>query len=460
VTDTPPTAPITAARSSAVTAALIELDGRAVSWFRLAGGRHRGAIGPAEGDVLERAVRLGPELGVPVVGLLATSGADIGEGVASLDAWGRVARALTEASGVVPTMLGLIGPCLSGPALLLGLVDQVVMTADAFAYVTGPDTIAAFTGTSVDRVTLGGPGAHARRTGVAAVVVDDEDDAVDALAALLGYLPSHHLEDPPRLPVVDPIDRRCERAATVVPARASAGYDVRDVVEDVFDRDSFVELRPMHASNLVTGLARLGGAAVGVLANQPWHRAGTLDIDASSKGARFVQWCDAFNLPLVTLVDTPGFEPGMDLEWRGMIRYGAQLVHAYGAATVPRLCVVLRKAYGGAYIVMDSRGLGNDWCGAWPGAEIAVLGAAAGVQVLSGRALTAAGDPDAEAALRARLETDFAVRFENPFEAAARGYVDEVLDPADTRRRLAAALAQLATKREDHPARRHSSSPL
>jgi acetyl-CoA carboxylase carboxyltransferase component len=460
VSEAPSTAPTTAARSSAASAALIEIDRRTVSWFRLAAGHHRGAIGPIEGDIVERAVRLGPELGVPVVGVLATSGADVGEGVASLHAWGRVARAIGEASGVVPTLLGLIGPCLSGPALLLGLADQVVMTADAFAYVTGPDTIASFTGIWVDRGELGGPAAHGPRTGVAAMVVDDEARARDALGALLSYLPSNHLEDPPRLAIGDPVDRGCDRAATAVPARASSAYDVRDVIDDVFDHDSFLELRPTHAPNLVTGLARLDGIAVGVVGNQPLHRAGTLDIAASGKGARFVQWCDAFNLPLLTFVDTPGFEPGMDLEWRGMIRYGAQLVHAYAAATVPRLCVVLRKAYGGAYIVMDSRGLGNDWCGAWPSAEIAVLGAAGAVQVLHRRELAATGDTGYESARREQLEADYATRFSSPFEAAARGYVDEVLEPVDTRRRLASALAQLATKREDHPARRHSNTPL
>jgi len=455
-----PAAPVMVQRSDAVTTALSDLHGRTVSWFRLDGGKHRGAIGVAEGEALERAVHLGVELGVPVVGAIATSGADVGEGVASLHAWGRVARALTDASGVVPTVVAAVGPCVSGPALMLGLVDQVVMTSDAFAYVSGPDTVSAFTGVPVGRADLGGAAVHDLRSGVAAVVVDDDADALAAIATILDYLPGHHLDDPPVIFTDDPVDRACVGAAATVPARAMASYDVREIIGDVVDGDSFFELRARHASNLVTGLARLGGRPVGVVANQPSQRAGTLDVAASRKGARFVQWCDAFNVPLVTFVDTPGFEPGTDLEWRGMIRHGAQLVHAYAAATVPRLCVVLRKAFGGAYIVMDSKQLGNDWCGAWPTAEIAVIGAAGAVQILHGKRLSAITDDRARRAEQVELEREYAARFSSPLPAAEQGFVDEVIAPSDTRRALAAALERLATKREDPPSRRHSNTPL
>ncbi|HUF83169.1 MAG TPA: carboxyl transferase domain-containing protein [Acidimicrobiia bacterium] len=458
----PAAAPLVAQRSAAVTAALGELEGRTVSWFRLEGGKHRGAIGVPEGDALERAVRMGIELGVPVVGVVSTSGADVGEGVAALHAWGRVARALTDASGVVPTLLAVVGPCVSGPALLLGLADQVVMTDDAFAYVSGPDTVAAFTGVPTTHGALGGAAVHGERSGVATLVVTDEDEARLALSHLLDYLPANNLEDPPRVAVADPVDRDCAAAAGAVPARAAAAYDVRIVVKDVLDRESFLELRPAYAPNMVTGLARLDGRPVGVIANQPAHRAGTLDIEASRKAARFVQWCDAFNLPLVTFVDTPGYEPGRDLEWRGMIRHGAELVHAYAAATVPRLGVVLRKAYGGAYIVMDSRELGNDWCVAWPGAEIAVMGAAGAVQILHGRRLAALTDDRERAAEHAGLVEEYDARFLNPLAAAERGYVDDVVAASDTRRVLAAALDRLVTKREAVPLRpeRHSNTPL
>jgi acetyl-CoA carboxylase carboxyltransferase component len=458
----PAAAPLASHRSDAVAAAVGELDGRTVSWFRLDGGKHRGAIGVAEGEALERAVIMGVELGVPVVGVVATSGADVTEGVAALHAWGRVAQALSQASGVVPVLLASVGPCISGPALLLGLADQVVMTSDSFAYLSGPDTVEAFTGVATPRSALGSATLHGTGSGLAALVVDDEDAAMHALCALLEYLPSNNTDDPPRMICDDPIERDCRRAVAAVPDRASASYDVRDVLTDVFDDESFLELRPGHGPNLVTGLGRVGGRPVGVLANQPRTRAGTIDIDASRKGARFVQWCDAFNVPLVTFVDTPGFEPGRDLEWRGMIRHGAQLVHAYAQASVPRLCVVLRKAYGGAYIVMDSKRLGNDWCAAWPSAEIAVMGPDAAVEVLHRKTHAAIDDESERLAQRDNLVREYEDRFENPYVAAERGYVDTVIEPIDTRRALDAALRRLATKRETLALRlgRHSNTPL
>ena len=453
--------PLAGHRSSVASARLIEApDGRMVSTFRIEGGKHVGAIGPPEGMVLERAIRQAAGLGVPVVGTISSSGADVLEGVASLHAWGRVAKALADASGVVPTILCVIGPCVSGPALLLGLADLTVMTEDAYAYVSGPDTVRAFTGIALDHRGLGGAGIHDRRSGVAAVVVPDEDAAGDMAWTILEYLPANHLEDPPRFDTEDPVDRSCTRAAATVPARATASYDVRTVIDDVVDDESRVELRGHHAANLVTALARLDGRTIGIIANQPQQRAGTLDIEASEKAARFVQWCDCFNIPLLTLVDTPGFEPGKDLEWRGMIRHGAELVYAYANATVPRLCVVLRKAYGGAYIVMDSKGMGNDWCAAWPTAEIAVMGAPGAVQILHGRTLRAIDDPDARRVEQAALEAEYAVRFSNPYVAAERGYVDEVIVAEDTRRVLVDVLDRFATKREARRARKHGNTPL
>lgn len=455
------TLPVAAGTSAAVTATLRRLDGREVAFFRLDGGKHRGAIGPPEGATLERLVGLAAEFGLPVVGVLATSGAEVHEGVASLNAWGRLARALARASGVVPIVFAVVGPCTSGPALLLGIADHVVMTPDAFAYVSGPEAVAEFTGVAVDRLALGGGAVHDARTGVASLVAADEDDALLAVADLLSYLPSNHLEDPPAtlLPADDPLDRLCRRAMEVVPAEPRASYDVRTVVCDVLDTGSFLEVRARYAPNMVTGYGRLGGRAVGVVANQPRQRAGTLDIEASRKAARFVQACDAFNTPILTFVDTPGFEPGKDLEWRGMIRHGAELVHAYALATVPRLCLVLRKAYGGAYIVMDSRELGNDACFAWPGAEIAVMGARGAVQVLFGKRLAAIEDPVEAEKVRAGLEEDYELRYCSPAVAAERGLVDDVIDPLHTRRVLAAALALHATKRERGSTRKHSISP-
>jgi acetyl-CoA carboxylase carboxyltransferase component len=444
---------------AAASAGLREVDGRPVAWFRVAGGKHHGALGSAGALAVARAVQMGLDARIPIVGVLDTSGAELRDNVAALDGWGRIARVLAHASGVVPTVLTVVGPCVSGPALLLGLVDAVVMTSDAFAYVSGPDSVVEFTGITVDRSTLGGAAMHSRMSGVASLVVTTEEEATEMVALLLSYLPSHHLDDPPRVATADTDDRSCGVAASVVPAVASRPYDVRDVVDDVLDTDSFLELRADYAPNMVTGLGHLGGRPVGVIANQPAHRAGTIDIEASRKAARFLAWCDAFNVPIITFVDTPGFEPGRDLEWRGMIRHGAQLVHAYAAATVPRICVVLRKAYGGAYIVMDSRGVGNDVCLAWPAAEIAVMGASGAVQILHGRRL-AALDPADRPAQEQGLIDEYETAFSNPYRAAERGYVDAVIEPCETRRVLTRTLDVLATKRDRSRPRRHSNGPL
>jgi len=454
-------APVAAQRGGAATAALTRIEARPVAWFRLAGGRHRGAIGPTEGQVIERIVRLALDTGVPVVGEVAMAGADVSEGLASLWAWGTVAKALSDASGTVPVILTVTGHCVGVPSLLLGLADHVVMTAEAFAYVNGPQAAAAFTGVTTSPGDLGGADVHAGKSGVASLVVADEEEAAGAVADLLSYLPANHLEDPPVWPCDDPLDRQSKTAAGVVPERPTASYDVRSVIGDVCDAGSFLEIRAALASNVVTGYARLAGMPVGVIANQPKSQAGTLDIEASRKAARFVQCCDAFGLPLVTFVDCGGFRPGRDLEWRGMIRHGAELVHAYAGATVPRLCVVLRKAYGGAYIAMDSRGLGNDLCLAWPIAEIAVMGAPGAVAILQRRTLSAVAEPAERARVQAELEAEYTARLCSPAVAAARGYVDDVIDPLDTRRLLTAGLVALRSKRATvASAAKHSNTPL
>ncbi len=440
--------PLHAWADEAASAEITEIEGRRVVAFRVAGGKHHGAIGVRGSATVERAVRLAGELRIPLVGEFDTSGAELRDGVASLHAWGRIARELARISGVVPTLLAVTGACVSGPALALGLFDHVVMTEEAFAYVTGPDSVEDFTGVRVSRSELGGASVHAQRTGVASLVVPDEAAAHDALAALLWYMPDNHLADAARVVCDDPVDRSCDLAASVVPQRSTASYDVRVVLNDVLDTESFLEVRPRYAPNLVTGYGTLGGRPVGIVANQPEQRAGTLDIEASRKAARFVATCDVFNLPIITFVDTPGFEPGRDLEWRGMIRHGAELVHAYCAATVPRICMVLRKAYGGAYIVMDSRGIGNDLCVAWPSAEIAVMGAAGAVAILN------KGKSDPE------LVAEYRDAFENPYRAAERGLVDAVIEPAATRQVLVDALEVLVQKRDVRPARRHSNTPL
>jgi acetyl-CoA carboxylase carboxyltransferase component len=325
------------------------------------------------------------------------------------------------------------------------------MTTHAYAFVSGPRMVRDFTGEDVSNQGLGGAAVHARHTGVAALVVADLATAREALADILQYLPGHTDELPAPLHTDDDVERPTPEAGELLPTVATGSYDVRDLLRCLVDDAAVLELREGWAPNLVTGLASLGGHPLGVVANQPGAIAGTLDIAASQKGARFVAFCDAFNLPLVTVVDTPGFYPGKDLEWRGMIRHGAQLAFAYARASVPRLCLAVRKSYGGAYIVMDSRYMGNDLYLAWPTAELAVMGAGQAAAVLMRRA-----GPDE----RAAFESDYVARLLNPYVAAARGSVDAVIDPADTRRVLCAGLSQLAAKREVVVGRRHDNTPL
>jgi acetyl-CoA carboxylase carboxyltransferase component len=382
---------------------------------------------------------------------IASSGADVTEGLAASFGWGIAARAITTCSGVIPVLMAAHGPAVSGPALLLGLADHVVMTSDAYAFVSGPQMVHEFTGIVVDTDELGGAGVHASMTGLAALVVNDLDAALDAIADLIGFLPSHVDELPPRVATDDPVDRSTPELRSVIPASSTASYDVRDVIRAIVDDRFLLELRAGWAPNLVTAFATVAGRPIGVVANQPQSIAGTLDIPASQKGARFVSFCDAFNLPLLTLIDTSGFYPGKDLEWRGMIRHGAQLAFAYARATVPRVAIVLRKAYGGAYIVMDSRDMGSDLYLAWPSAEVAVMGARGAVEILHRKAT-----PEE----RVELEVDYEDRLLSPWPAAERGSIDAVIDPSDTRREVAAAIQLLEGKQEQLPPRRHDNSPL
>lgn len=435
------------------------LDGpdgdRQVVWAEIAGatasGFHGVPLSLQTAETLEHAALVARTEGAPLVVVVSSTGSDIVEGVAALQGWGRLAKALVDCSGVVPTILAVDGPAVSGPALLLGVADLVVMTEASYAFVNGPVMVAEFTGVQVSSTELGGAASLARHTGVPSLVVPDRDAATEAIASLLAYLPSSTDEDPPRWPTDDPADRPCPEAGELIPPSSTGSYDVRRVAAAIVDDGSLLEVRERWAPNLVTAFATVDGRPIGVVANQPMALAGTLDIPASQKAARFVAFCDAFNLGILTLVDTPGFYPGKDLEWRGMIRHGAQLVHAYARATVPRVGVILRKSYGGAYIVMDSKKMGNDVCLAWPWAELAVMGAGQAAAILQRRAT-----PEE----RAAFEADYAHRLLNPYVAAERGYVDAVIDPADTRRDVAAAFDALADKREVLQPRKHGNEPL
>lgn len=435
----------------AARAQVVTLDDRSVVWVEVSGDVHKGALSNEASSVIETGARTAIEEQIPLVTVIASSGADITEGMSALHGWGRAARALTDCSGKVPTIMVVDGPAVSGPALLLGIVDHVVMTERSYAFVSGPTMVTEFTGVAIDNDELGGAATHARHTGATSVVAPDLESAVGAVERLLSYLPDNSDVEPPEYPSDDDPTRPTPEAGERIPPTSTGSYDVRDVIRDLCDDGDFFELRARWSANLVTGFATMNGRPVGILANQPMVLAGTLDIPASQKGARFVAFCDAFNLPVITLVDTPGFYPGKDLEWRGMIRHGAQLVFAYGRATVPRVCVILRKSYGGAYIVMDSKRMGNDLCVAWPWAELAVMGAGQAAAILQRRAT-----PEEKAA----FEADYTERLLNPYVAAERGFVDAVIDPADTRSVICTALATLIDKREHLPGRKHDNSPL
>ena len=435
----------------AVSADVREFEGRQVVWVDVDAGSRVGALTSDSSGKIENAACAARANGLPLIVIMRSSGADIVEGFAALHGWGLAARALTDCSGVVPIIMVVEGPAVSGPALLLGIADFVVMTEDSYAFVTGPTMVAEFTGVRIDNEELGGAASHARYTGATSLVAPDLDTAIDMVAQLLAYLPQHNDEEPPRWATDDPPDRQTPEAGTLMPQTSTGSYDVRGVIRAIADDGELLELRGRWAPNVVTAFAAFGGLPVGIVANQPLALAGTLDIPASQKAARFVAFCDAFNLPIVTLVDTPGFYPGKDLEWRGMIRHGAQLVFAYGRATVPRICVILRKSYGGAYIVMDSKKMGNDLCLAWPWAELAVMGAGQAAAILQRRAT---------ADERAAFELDYAERLLNPYIAADRGYLDGVIEPAETRQVIAEALATLIDKREALVSRPHDNTPL
>ena len=435
----------------AAQAGITSVGSRNVVWVDIDPSLHRGALSAEASGVIANAAEFALNQRIPLVMQIASSGADILEGIPALHGWGQAARAIAECSGVVPTFTIVNGPAVSGPALLIGLADFVIMTRDSYAFVSGPTMVAEFTGIQISNEDLGGSDAHAKQSGVASVIVDNVDDARTALEHLMSFVPDNVDHVPTLLGTSDPIDRPTPEAGEIIPSVATGSYDVRKVIRALADDEDFLELKERWAANVITGFITIGGETIGVIANQPMVLAGTLDIPASQKAARFVSFCDAFNIPILTLVDTPGFYPGKDLEWRGMIRHGGQLVFAYARATVPRVCVIMRKSYGGAYIVMDSKTMGNDVCMAWPTAEIAVMGAGQASAILQRKA------SDEE---KAAFEADYSERLLNPFVAAERGYVDAVIEPSETRSQVASAFAMLRDKRERLAPRKHDNTPL
>lgn len=442
-------------------------DGVITGWGRVHGARvfvyahdftvFGGSLGEEHALKIQRLLDLAHDARCPVVALCDGAGARIQEGVSALAGYGGIFRRTVRNSGVVPQISVVMGPCAGGAAYAPALTDLVFMIeGTSQMFITGPDVVAAVTGAATDHEQLGGAGVHAAGSGVAAAAYADERACLEDVRYLLSLLPPCNDTPPEAYGVQDPPDRACPRLASLVPADPVQGYDVRQVIEEVVDEHDFFELHERWAPNLVVGLARWAGRTVGVLANQPVVLAGALDIAASEKGARFVQFCDAFEIPLVTLVDVPGFLPGLDQEHGGIIRHGAKLLYAYCAATVPRVQVILRKAYGGAYIVMDSPSTGCDVSLAWPTNELAVMGPEAAVEVIHRRRIAAASDP---AGTRDELIEQYRAELMHPFWAAERGLVDEVIDPADTRRRVSEALTLLGRSRPGPSHRKHGNPP-
>jgi propionyl-CoA carboxylase beta chain len=404
--------------------------------------------------VMDMAVKYG----CPIVGINDSGGARIQEGVVSLGGYAEIFWRNVQASGVIPQISLVMGPCAGGAVYSPAITDFTIMTeGTSYMFITGPDVVKAVTGEDVSFEELGGAATHATKSGVAHLTSPDEEACLEDARYLLTFLPQNNLESPPWAAPSDPVDREAPELDTFIPDSPHKPYDMKRVIETVVDDGAFLEIQPAWAENIVCGFARLGGHSVGVVGNQPHALAGVLDIDASVKAARFVRTCDAFNVPLLTFVDVPGFLPGTDQEWGGIIRHGAKLLYAYAEATVPKVTVITRKAYGGAYDVMSSKHIRADFNVAWPTGEVAVMGSDGAVNIIFRHELERADDPDAR---RAELVADYEERFSNPYTAAERGYIDDVIEPRRTRPVMIDALETALTKREPGPKRKHGNIPL
>ncbi|MFF1544788.1 acyl-CoA carboxylase subunit beta [Streptomyces sp. NPDC058291] len=421
--------------------------------FRIFGG----ALGEAHAEKIHKIMDMAIAAGAPLVSLNDGAGARIQEGVTALAGYGGIFTRNTKASGVIPQISVMLGPCAGGAAYSPALTDFVFMVRETSQmFITGPDVVKAVTGEEISQNGLGGADVHAETSGVCHFAYDDEETCIAEVRYLISLLPQNNRETPPAEATGDPADRRCEELLDLVPADGNRPYDMRAVIGSIVDDGEHLEVHERWATNVIVTLARMDGQVVGIVANQPESLAGVLDIEASEKAARFVQMCDAFNIPLVTLLDVPGFLPGVDQEHGGIIRHGAKLLYAYCNATVPRIQLILRKAYGGAYIVMDSRSVGADLSYAWPTNEIAVMGAEGAANVIFRRQIAAAEDPEA---MRARMVKEYKAELMHPYYAAERGLVDDVIDPAETRRILIRSLAMLRTKHAELPSRKHGNPP-
>ena len=419
-----------------------------------------GSLSEANAQKICKIMDLAAAVGAPVIGLNDSGGARIQEGVASLAGYADIFLRNTLSSGVIPQISAIMGPCAGGAVYSPAITDFIFMTREtSYMFVTGPDVIKTVTHEEVTKQELGGAMTHNEKSGVAHFVARDDADCLAMIRELMSFLPSNNLEDPPRRATPDPPMRRDEALNTLVPPDPQKPYDIKDVIHAIVDEGYFFEVHEHYAKNLVVGFARLDGRPVGIVGNQPAHLAGVLDINASVKGARFVRFCDAFNIPLLTFEDVPGFLPGTQQEFGGIIKHGAKLLFAFAEATVPKITVITRKAYGGAYCVMASKHIRTDANFAWPTAEIAVMGPEGAVDIVYKRELARAVESEREK-LRQEKIAEFRDRFANPFVAAERGYLDAVIEPADTRRRVIAALRALENKRDTNPRKKHGNIPL
>ena len=434
------------------------IDGRKVFVFSQDFTVFGGALGEVFAEKIHKLMDLALKVGAPLIGLNDGAGARIQEGVVSLASYGGIFHRNVQASGVIPQISVILGPCAGGAVYSPAMTDFIFMVREtSHMFITGPDVVKTVTGEDVTLEELGGAMSHASKSGVATFVSADEQSCLQDVRFLLSFLPQNNITEPPIGEITDDPTRLCESLRTILPPSANQPYDMKKVITEVMDDGEFFEYFPHWAKSIVCGFSRLNGQSVGIVGNQPMILAGVLDIESSEKAARFVRTCDAFNIPIITFVDVPGFLPGVDQEYGGIIRHGAKLLYAYCESTVPRIQVITRKAYGGAYVVMNSKSIGADLAYAWPTAELAVMGPQGAVEIVYRRELQNAADPVAR---RAELVNEYTEKYSNPYAAAERGYIDDVIDPAETRIKLIAGLSMLQSKREELPRRKHGNMPL
>jgi acetyl-CoA carboxylase carboxyltransferase component len=437
------------------------IDGRVVYVFSQDFTVFGGALSETYANKICKVMDQAMKVGAPVIGINDSGGARIQEGVQSLAGYAEIFERNILASGVIPQISAIFGPCAGGAVYSPALTDFIVMSkATSYMFVTGPKVVKTVTGEIVTDEELGGAMVHGAKSGVSHFVADTEKEGISLIRKLLSYLPQNNLEEPPLVECDDPIDRLEDKLNHFIPENPNKPYDVKDVIHAIVDNAEFLEIQRHYAPNIITGYARFNGMSVGIVANQPNYLAGVLDINASRKAARFVRFCDAFNIPILTLVDVPGFLPGTAQEYGGIIIHGAKLLYAYGEATVPKITIILRKAYGGAYDVMSSKHLRGDLNYAWPTAEIAVMGAKGAIGVLQSKKIAAITDETERAEFIRLAEEEYKDKFANPYNAARYGFIDDVIEPRNTRFRIIRGLQALATKKDSNPPKKHSNMPL